>query len=199
MTFAPRFVRSILVPALAVLATLALVAVPAARADDCAGRSVSSVHGGDYGWVELRWSDGGWELRTTPKPGAVGAWTPVPGPDGKAEHAHLLVFAPRSHRHFAVIDTAAEHAVERRVRVYDAAGKLVRTWDLGDFVTPAELGQVTRSISHLQWLDAAPEGRTDPVGPRSRTTATRCRSRWSAAASSTWRWAARRPSAEAGR
>lgn len=155
-----RFVRALrlVVTSLATILTLASLAAPA-HADDCGGRSLSSIHGGSYDWVELRWQADHWELRTTPAPGQVGAWMPVPEPEGKATHAHLMVFAPKTHTWFAVIDTSAEHAAERRVRVYDAAGKMVAAYGLGDFMTPAELAQVTRSISHIHWLG---EGAREP-------------------------------------
>ncbi|MCC6622655.1 MAG: hypothetical protein IT385_15440 [Deltaproteobacteria bacterium] len=152
------------------LLTLALLA-SSARADDCGGRSVVTVHAGASAtgqsaspWVELRWSasrdaPARWEARV-----GSAASLPLPGPEGTDDHAHLVVVAPRTERHFAVIDAAADHEAARRVRVYDARLRLVLALGLEDLMTADELARVSRSVSHIRWLAPEDPIRLDPDG-----------------------------------
>lgn len=153
---------------LAALVATSLVltlAAPLAHADDCAGRTVTRMVAPDnLGWVDLRASGrNAWEMRVTPAPGKPVVWLPLP--ELTADHAHLMVLVPRTRERFAVVDTGAEHHEANRVRVFDRHGKQLASFGLADLMTETERKQVTRSVSHLDWLADT----TDKVDPRTWT------------------------------
>lgn len=119
---------------LALALALLVIAAPA-HADDCVGRSLTEVHAGPHNWVDRARVERDW-----------------PG-----EHAHLVVFAPRSKSLYLVIDSGADHHTKDRLRVYAADGRLVRTWGLEDLMSASEIARLQQSISHLEWVSAYPD------------------------------------------
>lgn len=130
-----------------------MVCLPApSRADDCAGRSLSSVEAegaegyGVYlshtseGWSFVRWYHGEKAQGVLPQIG---------------EHAHLYLMVPAEAGHFLVLDSGAGHHLEGRVLLYSDTGELEASLGLDELLTDEELERVmgSRSISHLSWLD----------------------------------------------
>jgi len=151
---------------MAMVATVVMLAGASGvgRADDCGGLSFSHVSPKDGALrVDVRVEAGHWDARVLAVHEADGPWTGLPE---IPEHAHLVIAGPSPSGTFAVVRAGGERDDYLRVLVYGPAPggglRLVRTYGFAELLTPDELKQVRRSISHVRWLDER-EGGRQPV------------------------------------
>lgn len=68
------------------------------------------------------------------------------------KHAHLYLFVSGDGSRLAVVRVSAGHDLDDRLMIYQSDGKLVKAFSIKDLLNAQEIGDVQRSISHLQWL-----------------------------------------------
>jgi len=75
-------------------------------------------------------------------------------------HAHFKAFVSNGGSRIVVFEPSAGIGTDDRVLIYDRNFRLLKSFGLGDLLTPDELNRVGLSISHIRFTEIDPERKT---------------------------------------
>lgn len=127
-----------------------------ARADRCRPASEASASSKDGRFtLKAHFDRESWSWRATladSKTGKVAAGTFAK----IGWHAHFRAFVSDDGSRVVLFEPIAGRGDGDRVLIFDGSFRLLKSFGLGDLLTPEELGQVRRTVSHLHFSERDP-------------------------------------------
>jgi hypothetical protein len=72
-------------------------------------------------------------------------------------HAHIEAFVSDDGRRIVLFEPSAFREDDDHVRAYDRSFNLLKAFRLAELITPDEQGRVTRSVSHVRFVERDPQ------------------------------------------